>query len=81
MVEMTKGDDVQAVHPDLVDVMTASGWKLRVDPAELTVDEVVAHLDGLPDTEKAAVIEAEKAGKNRTSIVAKAATDITGGTK
>lgn len=41
------------------------------DPADHTVDEVLDHLSGLdPDgDEYAAVIEAEKSGKNRTTIV------------
>lgn len=39
------------------------------DPSAHTVEEVNAYLDGVGDNEKQRVLNAEKAGKNRVSIV------------
>lgn len=41
------------------------------DPADAKVEEVLAYVSAADDAEKARVLEAEKAGKNRKSLVAK----------
>jgi trigger factor len=39
------------------------------DPAEHKAEEVVDHLEGAPDDEKARVLAAEKAGKGRKTVL------------
>jgi hypothetical protein len=43
-------------------------FKTGDDPADHTVEEVVSWLDQADDTERARVLEAEAAGKNRVSL-------------
>lgn len=39
------------------------------DPSDHTVDEVKAHLENADDAERERVLDAEKAGKARTSLI------------
>lgn len=60
--------------PGEADTDSTSFITTLFNPSEHKVDEVLAYLDGNPsDAER--VIEAEKAGQNRVSIVGKAEED------
>lgn len=52
------------------DVSGAAPERTAFDPSGHTVEDVQAHLEGADDDERARVLAAEKAGKNRSTLTA-----------
>lgn len=63
-------DTPTRVEQERVDESAAYLAAISFDPAAHNVDEVVAHLETAPEEEAARVLEVEKSGKARKSVIA-----------